>query len=139
LGKLNFLEKSTRPDIAYAVHQCAKFASDPEESHVLAIMRLGHYLSETKESGLFFTPDSRSFDLWCDADFSGNWDAATAHRDPSIAKSRMGFVITFAGSPIAWTSRLQTEVAFSTTKVEFIALSEGMCLVIPFSCTCLKA
>jgi hypothetical protein len=29
IGKLNFLEKSTRPDIAYAVHQCALFASNP--------------------------------------------------------------------------------------------------------------
>jgi hypothetical protein len=26
IGKLNFLEKSTRPEIAYAVHQCARFA-----------------------------------------------------------------------------------------------------------------
>jgi hypothetical protein len=29
IGKLNFLEKSTRPEIAYAVHQCARFASNP--------------------------------------------------------------------------------------------------------------
>jgi hypothetical protein len=28
IGKLNFLEKSTRPEIAYAVHQCARFASN---------------------------------------------------------------------------------------------------------------
>ena len=29
IGKLNFLEKSTRPDIAFAVHQCARFSADP--------------------------------------------------------------------------------------------------------------
>jgi hypothetical protein len=29
IGKLNFLEKSTRPDIAYVVRQCARFASNP--------------------------------------------------------------------------------------------------------------
>ena len=29
IGKLNFLEKSTRPDIAYAVHQCARFSANP--------------------------------------------------------------------------------------------------------------
>jgi Reverse transcriptase (RNA-dependent DNA polymerase) len=29
IGKLNVLEKSTRPDIAYAVHQCTRFASNP--------------------------------------------------------------------------------------------------------------
>ena len=30
IGQLNFLEKSTRPDIAYAVHQCARFSSNPK-------------------------------------------------------------------------------------------------------------
>ena len=29
IGKLNFLEKSSRPDIAYAAQQCARFCSDP--------------------------------------------------------------------------------------------------------------
>jgi hypothetical protein len=38
----------------------------------------------------------------------------------------MGYVITFAGCPIAWTSSLQTEFALNTTEAEFIALSEGL-------------
>ena len=33
IGKLNFLEKSTRPEIAYAVHQCARFCATPKKSH----------------------------------------------------------------------------------------------------------
>ena len=37
IGKLNFLEKSTRPDISYAVHQCARFSSDPKKSHTQAV------------------------------------------------------------------------------------------------------
>ena len=32
IGKLNYLEKASRPDISYAVHQCARFAADPEEA-----------------------------------------------------------------------------------------------------------
>ena len=28
VGKLYYLEKSSRPDIAYAVHQCAQFSQD---------------------------------------------------------------------------------------------------------------
>ena len=92
-------------------------------------MRISRYPSETKECGLLFTTDSQLFDRWCNTDFSGN--AATAHRDPPTAKSWTGFVIMFAGSPIAWTSRLQTKVALSMTKAGFIALSKGMWLVIP--------
>ena len=37
IGKLNFLEKSTRPDITYAVHQCTHFSADPKQSHADAI------------------------------------------------------------------------------------------------------
>ena len=33
IGKLNFLEKSMCPDIAYTVHQCACFSVDPKQSH----------------------------------------------------------------------------------------------------------
>ena len=33
IGKLNYLEKATRSDISYAVHQCARFVSDPKVEH----------------------------------------------------------------------------------------------------------
>jgi Reverse transcriptase (RNA-dependent DNA polymerase) len=37
VGKLNYLEYSTRLDLAYAVHQCARFSEKPKESHSKAI------------------------------------------------------------------------------------------------------
>jgi hypothetical protein len=40
IGKLNFLEKSTRPDIAYAVHQCARFSANPKKSHANAVKQI---------------------------------------------------------------------------------------------------
>jgi hypothetical protein len=40
-GKLNYLEKSTRPEIAYAVHQCARYCNSPKASHGEAIKRIG--------------------------------------------------------------------------------------------------
>ena len=43
----------------------------------------------------------------------------------------MGYVITFAGCPVAWTSKLQTEFALISTEAEFIALSEGIRSTIP--------
>ena len=38
----------------------------------------------------------------------------------------------FAGCPITWGSKLQTEIALSTTENEYIALSSAMREVIPF-------
>lgn len=37
IGKLNFVEKATRSDISYAVHQCARFVSDPKVEHGNAV------------------------------------------------------------------------------------------------------
>ena len=44
IGKLNFLEKSTRPEIAYAVHQCTRFCANPKKSHAEAVKQIGRYL-----------------------------------------------------------------------------------------------
>jgi hypothetical protein len=46
VGKLNYLEKCTRPDIAYAVHQCARFVLNPKEEHVQAVKLIGRYLKK---------------------------------------------------------------------------------------------
>jgi hypothetical protein len=43
--------------------------------------------------------------------------------DPSTAKSRTGFIITYGACPIVWASKLQTEVALSSTESEYNALS----------------
>ena len=37
IGKLNSLEKSSRPDIAYAVHQCTRYSTDPKMEHANAV------------------------------------------------------------------------------------------------------
>jgi hypothetical protein len=73
IGKLNFLEKSTRPEIAYALHQFARFASNPRESHANAIKYLCRYLLGTKDKGIILRPDvTKSFEVLVDCDFAGN-------------------------------------------------------------------
>lgn len=69
-------------------------------------------------------------DCYVDADFAGSWTATTSH-DPNSVRSRSGYVITYAGCPILWSSKLQTEVALSTTKEEYISLSQSLRDLIP--------
>jgi Reverse transcriptase (RNA-dependent DNA polymerase) len=57
VGKLNYLEKCTRPDIAYAVHQCARFSSCPTE-HTQAVKLIGRYLLSTRTKGILCTPST---------------------------------------------------------------------------------
>jgi len=40
VGKLNYLEKGTRPDISYFTHQCARFVQEPKKEHGAAIRQL---------------------------------------------------------------------------------------------------
>ena len=126
IGKLNFLEKSTRGDISYPVHQCARFASDPRASHAEAVKRIGRYLMGTKDKGVILDPKVNSFECYVDADFCGNWNPETASDDPATAKSRTGYVIKYAGCPVIWQSKLQTEVTLSTTEAEYVALSAAL-------------
>jgi hypothetical protein len=44
IGKLNYLERCSRPDIMCAVHQLARFVADPRVSHGKAVKWLGRYL-----------------------------------------------------------------------------------------------
>ena len=43
-----------------------------------------------------------------------------------INDGRQSFVFTLSGVPISWKSTLQTTVALSTTKVEYMALTEAL-------------
>jgi hypothetical protein len=131
IGKLNFLEKSTRPDIAYAVHQCARFAANPRKSHAHAIQHICRYLAGTRDKGIILDPKEEDFSVFVDSDFCGTWNRATAGSDAMTAKSRSGHVITYAGCPISWSSKMQTEVALSTTEAEYIACSTALRDAIP--------
>ena len=37
IGKLNYLEKATRPHISFTTHQCAGYVPDPKKSHAQAV------------------------------------------------------------------------------------------------------
>ena len=52
IGKLNYLEKATRPDISFATHQCARYVSDPKKSHARAVRWLGRYLLHSRRKGI---------------------------------------------------------------------------------------
>ena len=131
VGKLNYLEKSTRPDISCQVHMCARFSADPKREHGEALKWLGRYLAGTRDKGLIISPKSQSFDCYVDADFAGNWDEETADWDMDTAKSRTGFIVMYAGCPVVWASKLQTQIALSSTEAEYAGLSEAMRTVIP--------
>ena len=85
--------------------------------------RICRYLQGTKDNGLVFNPSKKLMvDCYADADFAGLWGHEDP-QDPICARSRTGFVITFANCPLLWVSKLQTEIALSTIHSKYVELS----------------
>ncbi|KAK6116095.1 hypothetical protein DH2020_008364 [Rehmannia glutinosa] len=74
IGSLLYLTAS-RPDILHAVYLCARFQSNPKESHMSAVKRIFRYLKGTIQYGLFY-PKNEIFSLkgYSDSDYAGNID-----------------------------------------------------------------
>ena len=131
IGKMNYLAMNTRPDIAFAVHQCAKFCNKPMMLHEKAVKYIGRYLAKTRDKGLILNPEANGkLDAYVDSDFAGRWHREFAELRDSVL-SRTGFIITYCNCPVTWSSKLQTEVALSTTEAEYIALSTMMRTLLP--------
>ena len=51
------------------------------------------------------------------ANFAGDWDKADSE-NPEAFLSRTGYVLMYANCPVLFCSKLQTEIALSTTEAE---------------------
>ena len=92
---------------------------------------IGRHICGTIGKGLLLTlKRDEGLGVFVDADFAGNWNKEEAESSTNML-SRTGYVIRFMGCPIIWVSKLQTEIALSTTEAEYIALSQAMRDVIP--------
>eukprot|EP00956_Cyclotella_meneghiniana_P031963 scaffold85834_cov44-Cyclotella_meneghiniana.AAC.4 len=108
VGMLLYLSRHSRPDIAFAVHQCARYTFNPTRRHELALIRIGRYIKGTMER-----------------DFAGLMYGHEDVQDPHCASSRTGYVILAFGCPVLWKSKLQTEIALSTMEAEYVAMSQA--------------
>ena len=87
-----YLASNTRPDISFAVHQCARFTHNTKVSHETDVKRICRYLQGTKDNGLVFIPSKKLVvDCYDDADFEGLWVFENP-QDPICARIRTGFL-----------------------------------------------
>ena len=71
IGYLLYLSTS-RPDIIFSVCMCARYQSNPKESHLSVVKRIMRYLLDTINLGLWYLKSS-SYNLvgYSDFDFAG--------------------------------------------------------------------
>ena len=117
IGSLLYLTTS-RPDIMYSTCICARFQSDPRESHLGAVKRILRYLKGTQNIGLWYARNSTlTLNGYTDSDFAGC----------KIDRKSTSGACQFLGSNfISWFSKKQHSVALSTAKAEYVAI-DGCC------------
>ena len=131
VGMLLYLSNNTRPDITFAVSQVARFTASPKQSHATAIKSIVRYLVRTADKGIIVKPDGTyNLRTWVDADFSGLHNREPESNSAS-AKSRYGYIITFAGVPLIWKSQLISEICLSTLHAEYVGLVSALRALIP--------
>ena len=132
IGKLNFVADSTRGDISFSTHHCARYVNNPKKEHGEAVKWIGRYLLQNVEDGLIISPQPElGVEIYPDASFCQDWDPKLAGQDIDTARSRYGFIIRYAGVPLVWKSSLPTEVCLSTTEAELVGLSMSLRQAIP--------
>ena len=118
VGSLLYLAIRSRPDIAFAVNNVARFCSRPTKEHWTAVKRIFRYLSGTTHFGLLYTRGVGSDTLvgYADADWGG---------DCNDCKSTSGYLFQIGGTPVTWRSNKQSCIALSTAEAEYMALSSA--------------
>ena len=118
VGCLLYPSTRTRPDIAFAVNNVAKYCSDPTEEHWTAVKRILRYGKGTRDLGLLYTNDKPKECVgYSDADWGG---------DADDHKSTSGYLFQIGTTAVTWRSKKQTCVALSTGEAEYIALSSAI-------------
>jgi len=112
IGSLLYLTTS-RPDILFNVCLCARFQSDPRESHLTVVKRIFRYLKGTTNLGLLYR---KSFDYklvrFYDDDYAG---------DRIERKSTSGNCQFLGENLISWASKRQATIVMSTAKAGYIS------------------
>ena len=132
---LLYLSTNTRPDIAFAVSQVARFTHNPKLSHGIAVKMIIRYLKGTMTKGTIVKKAScLQLDCFCDADFAGLY-SRDPHTSLSSAKSRGAYLIKLSGCPLIWKSHLMPTICLSTAESEYYALSQSMRVLLPIRST----
>ena len=107
----------TRPDVAYAVSNVAKFCVNPSRQHWIAVKRIMRYLKGMLSLGLLYKKDgSNEYVGYSDDDWAGDTDDC---------KSTSGYMFQISGAVIRRRSKKQTCVALSTAEAEYMALESA--------------
>ena len=106
VGMILYLQSHSRPEISFAVSQCARYTFNPRFSYEIDLKRIRHYLKDTRTRGLILSPSTDlTIDYYVDSDFDGLWSYED-DQDPTCVHSRTKFIMIVANCPVIWSRKL---------------------------------
>ena len=119
VGKLLYLVKLTRPDLASAVRELSKFMDGATMEHYLAMKRVLEFAVATAGSYLRLQPSTEQrgeLVAYSDSNYAS---------DKGNRKSVSGMAIYYCGTLIGWRSKAQQCTTLSSTEAEYVACSQA--------------
>nr|GEZ38273.1 hypothetical protein [Tanacetum cinerariifolium] len=115
IGTFLYLTAS-RPDLQFAICMCPRYQAWPTKKHLHAVKRIFRYLKETVNRGLWYPKDSLiALTAFVDVDHAGCRDTC---------RSTSGSMQFLRDKLVSRLSKRQKSAAISSTKAEYIALSD---------------
>ena len=116
IGSLMYTMVCTRPDIAHAVGVISRYMSHPGIDHWNVVKWILRYLRGTSNKCLHFGGST--------TDLQGYVDSYLA-RDIDTKQSTIGYVFTIGGTIMSQVSQLQKVNALSTTKAQYVVITQA--------------
>jgi hypothetical protein len=118
VGSLMYAMVMTRPDIAHVVGVVNRFMHNPSRPHWNVVKHIFTYLVNTQDYGIKFGPNEPLLLIgYTDLDYVGCLDTR---------KSTFEYFFRFGYGAISWRSKLQHYTGTSTTKAEYVAMSDAV-------------
>lgn len=114
IGRLLYLSRCTRPDIAAAVNRMSRVSANPSENHLHMVKRIFQYIHGTMDRALRLGGEINEILAYTDSDFAS---------DLKDRCSTSGRVIFLGKGPVSWSSTKQKNVTTSTKEAEYVAAS----------------
>lgn len=113
---LMFAMICTRPDIAQAVGVVSRYMVNLGKEHWNAVKRVLRYIKGTTYVALCYGGLDFTVRGYVDSNYASDLDKS---------KSTTGYVFALTGGAVSWVSKLQSVVATSTTKVEYVTATQA--------------
>jgi hypothetical protein len=118
---LLYFIKYSRPDISNAVREFSKCMDRATNGTYQEMLRVVKFVLDTKNYCLKIQPNfyrkNWKLKVFSDSDWAG---------DPETRISVTGFIVYLQNVPICWRSKAQRGVTLSSSKAEYVAISEAV-------------